>query len=111
MTAKIITAEYVADLCRRIEEGELPKKNTEISAKEFVRQMVPHVKIFLAKGYTYKEIAVFFGHVSVTDLKKAVAKEAAATPPEKSEKEYPEKAVSAKPSGKGKQAKKARPGQ
>jgi hypothetical protein len=39
----------------------------------------------------------------VTDLKKAVAREVAATPPKKTEKQDAEKAVSAKPSGKGKQ--------
>jgi hypothetical protein len=85
MADKIITAEYVADLCRRIGEGETPKK--EISLKEFIRQMLPHVKEFLARGYEYKEIAEFLGHVSAADLKKAVAKDAAETRPKKGEKE------------------------
>jgi hypothetical protein len=109
MAAKVITAEYVADLCRRIGEGETPKKNTEISAKEFIGQMMPHVKSFLARGYTYKEIVGFLGHVSVTDLKKAVAREAAATPPKKTEKKNSGKSVAAKPSGRGNQVKKNQP--
>ena len=79
MAAKPITAEYVADLCHRIEQGETPQKNTDISRKEFLRQMLPHVENFLAQGYTYKEISTFLGQVSVTDLKKAVAKEDAET--------------------------------
>ena len=79
MSAKPITADYVADLSRRIEQGETPQKNTDISCREFLIQMLPHVKIFLEQGYTYKEISKFLGQVSVTDLKKAVAKENAET--------------------------------
>jgi hypothetical protein len=100
MAAKNITAEHIADLCRRIEQGETPKRNTAISSKEFVRRMLPHVKNFLAQGYAYKEIAEFLGHVSVADLKKAVAWEGAETPPKKTPGERPAKAAPAKPSGK-----------
>ncbi|MDR1489582.1 MAG: hypothetical protein LBS65_03720 [Desulfovibrio sp.] len=75
MAAKVITAEYVAEITGRIEQGEKPRKNTEISAKEFIRQMLPHVKNFLAQGFSYKEIAGFLGHVSVADLKKAIVKD------------------------------------
>ena len=75
MSAKKITADYVADLHARIERGETPRKIDELSSKEFIRQMLPHVKNFLVQGYTYKEIAEFFGHVSSGDLKKIVVKE------------------------------------
>jgi hypothetical protein len=85
MADKTITDQYVADLCRRIAEGEAPRK--EISLKEFIRQMLPHVKDFLARNYEYKEIAEFLGHVSAADLKKAVAKDAAETRLQKSEKD------------------------
>ena len=72
---KNITLEYVAGLYARMERGETPRKNTDIAPRDFIRQMLPHVKNFLAQGYTYKEIAEFLGHVSAGDLKKAVAKE------------------------------------
>ena len=75
MSSKSIAADYVADLLHRIGQGEMPQKNAEISLKEFLKQILPHVKQFLAQGYTYKEIAKFLGQVSVTDLKKAVAKD------------------------------------
>jgi len=75
MSAKNIPIDYVTDLCVRIGQGERPQKINELSSKEFIRQMLPHVKIFLAQGYTYKEIANFFGHISSGDLKKALAKE------------------------------------
>ena len=67
--------------------------------------MLPHVKRFLAEGYTYKEIAKFLGHVSVTDLKKAIAKDATEAGGKKEpEKTEPPKS-SAKPSGKTPQKK------
>jgi hypothetical protein len=72
---KNIPLEYVAGLYARMERGETPRKNTDIAPRDFIRQMLPHVKNFLAQGYTYKEIAEFLGHVSAGDLKKAVAKE------------------------------------
>lgn len=75
MSAQKIAADYVTDLHARIEQGEKPRKINELSSKEFIRQMLPHVQKFLAQGYTYKEIAVFLGHISAGDLKKAVAKE------------------------------------
>ncbi len=109
MAAKPITEEYVADLCRRIEEGEEPKKDTEISVKEFTRRMLPHLKEFLTKGYTHKEIAEFFGHVSVADLKKAVAKDVPEKKPESkldnkpaktADKKEPAKTVAVKASAK-----------
>lgn len=109
MAAKVITVEYVAELCRRIEQGETPKRNTEVSPKEFVRQMLPHVKRFLAMGYTYKEIAEFFGRASVADLKKAVARETPETPPKKAEKVEVKKEAPARPSRKTGQGKKAQP--
>jgi len=79
MRAKNITVEYVADLHARIERGESPKKINELSPKEFIREMLPHVKKFLAQGYTHKEIALFLGYISSGDLKKAVAKESLAS--------------------------------
>jgi len=75
MSAKNIPVDYVTDLCARIGQGERPRKINELSPKEFIRQMLPHVKIFLTQGYTYKEIAEFLGHISSSDLKKALAKE------------------------------------
>jgi len=75
MGAKIITAEHVANTLKKIEQGEMPKRNTKISQKEFAAQMLPHVKRFLAQGYTYKEIADFLGHITASDLKKAVEKD------------------------------------
>ena len=75
MSSKNITQEYVNDLCQRIEQGEAPKKSTDVSAKEFVTIMLPHVKNFLAKGFSYEEISAFIGHVSPEKLKKALAKE------------------------------------
>jgi len=105
MAAKPITAEYAAELCRRIEQGEAPEKNTEISSKEFISRMLPHVKKFLAEGYAYKEIAKFLGHASAADLKKAIAKDAVETGREKKpEKTEPPKS-SAKPSDKASQKK------
>lgn len=74
MSAKNIPVDYVEDLCARIGRGETPRKINELSPKEFIRQMLPHVKIFLAQGYTYKEIAEFLGHISSGDLKKTLAK-------------------------------------
>ena len=74
MGAKIITAEHVANTLKKIEQGEMPKRNTKISQKEFAAQMLPHVKRFLAQGYTYKEVADFLGHITASDLKKAVEK-------------------------------------
>jgi hypothetical protein len=78
MSIRNISIDYVQDLCARIEQGETPRKNDALSPKEFIRQVLPHVKNFLAQGYSYKEIAAFLGHVSHEDLKKAVAKEAPA---------------------------------
>jgi hypothetical protein len=101
-----VTAEHVADICRRIAQGETPKRNMELSLKEFTRQMLPHVKDFLAQGYTYKEIAEFLGHVSVADLKKAVARDTSETPPKKTERQEPAKEAPARPSGKGNPAEK-----
>jgi hypothetical protein len=75
MSAKNITVDYVTELHARIKRGETPQKIDKLSPKEFIRQMLPHVKSFLTQGYTYKEIADFFGHISSGDLKKAVAKE------------------------------------
>jgi len=72
---KNISVDYVKELCARIEQGETPRKNDALSPGEFIRQLLPHVKKFLAQGYTYKEIADFFGHISSGDLKKAMAKE------------------------------------
>lgn len=111
MAAKSITREYVDELVSRIGQGETPKKNTEISAKEFVRQMLPHVKNFVAQGYAYKEIADFIGHVSAADLKKAVAKDTSESQEKKGKKaeeqEKPGKAVPPKAPSKGSVAKKA----
>ena len=105
MAAKPITAEYAAELCQRIEQGGVPEKSTEISFKEFISQVLPYVKKFLAEGYTYKEIAKFLGHVSATDLKKALAKDAMETGRKKEpEKTEPPKAP-AKLSGKTPQKK------
>ena len=75
MSDKRITAYYVTDLHARIAQGETPIKLNELSRKEFILQMLPHVKSFLTRGYTHKEIAEFIGHVSSGDLKKALAKE------------------------------------
>ncbi|MDR2695374.1 MAG: hypothetical protein LBC79_03225 [Deltaproteobacteria bacterium] len=75
MNAKNISVDHVKDLCARIEQGATPRKNEALSPREFIRQMLPHVKKFLAQGYTYKEIAEFLGYISSGDLKKAVAKE------------------------------------
>jgi hypothetical protein len=106
MAAKVITAEYLAEITGRIEQGEKPRKNTEISAKEFTRQMLPHVKNFLAQGFSYKEIAGFLGHVSAADLKKAIGKDTSEEPEEKAAKQKaPVNAGSARQSlkvGKGK---------
>jgi hypothetical protein len=74
MSTKSISVDYVTALCARIEQGETPQKNNDLSPKEFIRQMLPHVKKFLEQGYTYKEIAEFLGHISSGDLKKAVTK-------------------------------------
>jgi hypothetical protein len=95
MSAKNITVEYVEDLCARIEQGEMPRKINALARKEFVRQMLPHVKIFLEQGYTYKEIADFLGHISASDLKKAVAKDAPVPTQRKQPKAVPEKTVPA----------------
>ena len=80
MSSKNITQEYVDDLCKRIEQGEVPPKNTALSTKEFVATMLPHVKNFLAKGFSYEEISAFIGHVSPEKLKKALAKELTVQP-------------------------------
>jgi len=91
MKAKNIPVDYVADLCTRIEQGETPRKSNALAPKEFLRQMLPHAKVFLAQGYTYKEIADFLGHISADDLKKAVAKEAPAPTKGKQMQAGPEK--------------------
>ncbi len=83
MAAKSVTTEYVDELIGRIKRGETLKKNTEISSKEFIKRMLPHVKSFVAEGFEYKEIAEFLGHVSAADLKKAVLKEGSDTPKKK----------------------------
>ena len=71
---KIITPEYLAGLLSKIAQGERPQKVSSISQKAFLEQMLPHVKAFLAQDYTYKAIAEFIGHISISDLKKAVKK-------------------------------------
>jgi hypothetical protein len=76
MTARPISAEDLAEVCARIERGEKPEKTNEISSKDFIGRMLPHVKAFLEQGYTYREIAEFLGHVSAGALRKAVAKDA-----------------------------------
>lgn len=78
MSSKTIPAEHIADVRARIERGEKPRKMDEnqVSPKEFIQQMLPHVKTFLVQGYTYREIAEFLGQVSVGDLKKALEKDA-----------------------------------
>ena len=78
MSSKTITAEHVAEVRARIERGEKPRKidDNQVSPKEFIRQMLPHVKTFLVQGYTCEEIAEFLGQVSVRDLKKALEKDA-----------------------------------
>jgi|GEM_PF-3153244 len=98
MAAKeIITAEYVAAILNRIAQGETPQKDTSISPKEFTEQMLPHVKAFLVQGYAFKEIAEFIGHVSASDLKKAVKKSLAEDKErEKAVKKEKEKAIQKK---------------
>ncbi len=75
---KAITKAYIVELCDKIKNGEKPGKEDDafVSRKMFIREMMPHVKAFLAEGYSYKEIAVFLDHVSGDDLKKAVADDA-----------------------------------
>jgi hypothetical protein len=110
MKAKNITVDYVADLCARIERGEKPRKINNLSFEEFIRRMLPHVKNFLAQGYTYKEIAEFFGHISSGDLKKAVAKEGPAPAAGKKLKTGQEKkTVPARTPSKKEKGSKARP--
>jgi len=89
MGTKIITAEHVANTLKRIEQGETPRKDTKISSKEFAMRMLPHVKRFLAQGYTYKEIAEFLGHIATSDVKKVVEK--TLSPEEKKGKKAPKK--------------------
>jgi DNA-binding transcriptional MerR regulator len=78
MTAKMISKEYLTELNLRIEQGERPKKTGEdaITSKDFLQRMLPHIKTFLAQGYTHKEIAKFMGHVSAEDVKKVLEKDA-----------------------------------
>ena len=80
---KAITKAYIVELCDKIKNGEKPGKEDDafVSRKMFIREMMPHVKAFLAEGYSYKEIAVFLDHVSGDDLKKAVADDAENTKP------------------------------
>jgi hypothetical protein len=111
MSVTNISVDYVKDLCARIEQGEKPQKNDTLSPKEFIRQVLPHVKIFLAQGYSYKEIAAFLGHISSGDLKKAVAKEAPAPEAKKAAKTgQAEKATSLIPCKKYKGRKAPQPG-
>ena len=93
MSAKNITVEYAEELRARIEQGEMPRKINALSRKEFVRQMLPHVKLFLGQGYTYKEIANLLGYISGGDLKKAVAKDSPAPAKGKPPKTEPEKTL------------------
>ncbi|MDR3177091.1 MAG: hypothetical protein LBU06_11245 [Desulfovibrio sp.] len=107
MAAKVITAEHVAEITGRIGQGEKPRKNTEISAKEFVMQMLPHVKNFLEQGFSYKEIAGFLGHVSASDLKKAIVKDTCEAQEKKATKQKdPVNAAPVRQSSKGDKGKK-----
>ena len=75
MTAKLISNEYVTELMERMRQGETPKKITGLKPAEFIKLMLPQVKIFLAQSFTHEEIAEFIGHVTESDLKKALDKE------------------------------------
>ena len=93
MADKTITAEHVAEVRARIERGEKPRKidENQLSPKEFIQQMLPHVKTFLVQGYTHEEIAEFLGQLSVHDLKKALEKDAPVFTKKKEDKEKKEK--------------------
>ena len=112
-----ITAEYTVDILNRIAQGETPQKETAISPKEFIGQVLPHAKIFLAQGYEYKEVAKFIGHVSASDLRKAVKKSLAeekerekAVKKEKKKMQKKEKTVALKSVGTKSAAKRAQAG-
>jgi len=111
MSAKKITVDYVTDLHARIDRGETPRKVNDLSPKEFIQQMLPHVKNFLTQGYTYREIAEFLGHISSSDLKKAVAKSPALAAEKKSKAEQTGKSVRASiPSKKSNRRNEPQPG-
>ena len=93
MSAKAISAEYIAGICARIENGETPRKIPEVSLDDFIRQMLPHVRSFLEQGYSHKEIAEFLGYVSAGALRKAVEKDAPRPTEKKTKKKKPEKAA------------------
>jgi hypothetical protein len=72
---KTLTRDYLKETLEKIQAGDKPHKNPEeISKKEFLKALLPHLRSFRKDGYSPKEIAVFVGGVSASDIKKALEK-------------------------------------